>query len=449
VGSFLRKYNSSGVLQWERKPSLEFPTVPGVYRPMALSNIATDGTDFFLATYSGGGPPSTSPTAAWTYNYSNVYLIGDTANYYNAGHDFFDMSVWDSDGDLVTVFKSPTHPDYPGSDYYSEHYGIRRLVYHDGSLYCACPIATGYESAYRFDATTFALQDLLLDELVYQNNSSVPVPNSGFSIPFFTLDANGYHYFTGASGDIVKAYDDAGDPLWTTPITNAGYWRFRGLSLQLASSLPALALPIALARPSWLGDRYTPIPALALPLSLGAITTIRDYIGPPVAIVYRLFLDGSPPLELALKSFSLRRTGLGSQLSLVIAAPTLDELTIIEARLNDDLILYRGWRLPDGTEQLDTLAQMPLIGIRADQGARSLSVSLEGKIIGAEDQPKTRTVSGLSYRANNDGRARVRGDIDTYLRVGDTADLGGGETLLVAEITISVNPTSGVMEISS
>jgi len=42
----------------------------------------------------------------------------------------------------------------------------------------------------------------------------------------------------------------------------------------------------------------------------------------------------------------------------------------------------------------------------------------------------------------------VRCAVDTFLRPGDTADLGAGETMTVAELTYSVTPTSASMEIA-
>jgi len=43
---------------------------------------------------------------------------------------------------------------------------------------------------------------------------------------------------------------------------------------------------------------------------------------------------------------------------------------------------------------------------------------------------------------------RVRCAVDTYLAVGDTADLGGGETLIVTEIVYNISPETALMEIA-
>jgi len=62
--------------------------------------------------------------------------------------------------------------------------------------------------------------------------------------------------------------------------------------------------------------------------------------------------------------------------------------------------------------------------------------------------PKTRAMRGISYRQTSDGIRRIRCDIDTYLMPGDTADLGGGETMTVAELVYTVGADQAFMEIT-
>jgi hypothetical protein len=38
--------------------------------------------------------------------------------------------------------------------------------------------------------------------------------------------------------------------------------------------------------------------------------------------------------------------------------------------------------------------------------------------------------------------------VDTWLRAGDTADLGGGETLIVSDITITLSDRQATMEVA-
>jgi hypothetical protein len=123
----------------------------------------------------------------------------------------------------------------------------------------------------------------------------------------------------------------------------------------------------------------------------------------------------------------------------------LDE---IEARDGNDLLLYRGVRFAPDNEQLDLLTQAPLTGIRADRGGQRFSVTLDGRAAEDPVEGRTRILSGIRYRALTAGRRRVRCAVDTYLRPGDVADLGAGETLVAGEITITVTATDAVMEVA-
>jgi hypothetical protein len=139
---------------------------------------------------------------------------------------------------------------------------------------------------------------------------------------------------------------------------------------------------------------------------------------------------------------------LECSLSVVTAPPSLDTLDAIEARNGNDLILYRGVRFAADNEQLDVLLQTPMTGIRVDRGGRSLRVSMEGRADEAVAEGQTRLLRGVSYQPLSDGLRRVRCEVDTYLRPGDVADLGGGEFLTVAEIVITVGADNAFMEIN-
>ncbi|MBK8896545.1 MAG: hypothetical protein IPN66_04820 [Candidatus Competibacteraceae bacterium] len=85
---------------------------------------------------------------------------------------------------------------------------------------------------------------------------------------------------------------------------------------------------------------------------------------------------------------------------------------------------------------------------RSDRGARQFSISLDGRADEAESGARIRALKGVSYRAYSAGLRRVRCEVDVWLRPGDTALLGGGETMTVGEITITADRDSGVMELA-
>ncbi len=171
------------------------------------------------------------------------------------------------------------------------------------------------------------------------------------------------------------------------------------------------------------------------------ITVVR-----PRQTIYRLVLTGSPNLELPLASFQVRRNTNQDWLECVVPIPDSATVAAINARTAGDLVIMRGVRLDDG-EMIDEMVRVSFDGLRMDVGARSSSATLSGSATVAAT-PKTRTLRGISYRAFDDGRRRIRCEVDTYLSPGDTADCGGGETLLVEDMSYQVSPQSAIMEIA-
>lgn len=439
VGTFLRKYNSSGVLQWERRFALP-------YYYLILSNPVTDGTLIYVA------QANLSPTVY--YHYSTSYFIEDTEYFFNAEHSYIDVSIWDADGDLVDAFASPEdtviNAEYPGAA--ALHCGIRRLVYDDGSLYATCPVVSSYPIAYQFDTTTFAVSTPTPDTLIYKNSSAVKLGRMAASTPFLVMDTAHNKYLAGLVDTVslyyLAAYDDAGDPLWSAVEPNiSGSAHFRWMTLVEATNLPALALPVSLGTVSFIGDQYLEMPGLAFPISLAIPDWRREYVGAPLPDVYRLFLDGTPALEIKPSSLTIRRTLYGWQLTAVGCVLSVDDLTAITDRIGNTLTLYRGVRFSNGIEQLETMMEVDLETVRGDQGPRSFSCTVDGRTETAITGTGTRALRGISYRNISGNQRRLRCAIDPYLRPGDTATWGS-DSLTVREITISISPVNGIMEIT-
>ena len=116
--------------------------------------------------------------------------------------------------------------------------------------------------------------------------------------------------------------------------------------------------------------------------------------------------------------------------------------------MGGDLIVYRGLRFADGSEQLDELVRVVFTGCRYDGGANRRSLTLEGSITTPSANAQTRTARGISYRNQSAQGRRLRCDVDTWLRPGDQMDLGGGEFITVDSIVCSISPASAVMEIA-
>jgi hypothetical protein len=372
------------------------------------------------------------------------------------------LTQWNSDGDVVGFVATPYDSitanvgmDAEFTYIIPDHYPTRRITLSDGFLYLS---NTGYEVvdidhlAYIYDTATLTMQPLNLTAAQY----FMAVSTVDFA-PRFAFDSAENQYFaravypSGAGTANWHAFDAAGAALWSSGFAVAANDPRPAIyDVQVVENtlLPALSFPIYLGRPTWEGDRYTSVAGLALGLSLAIPRLIRDYVGALRPTIYRLFLDGSPPLELPVISVSIRRNLLECSLSVVTAPPSLDTLDAIEARNGNDLILYRGVRFAADNEQLNVLLQTPLTGIRVDRGGRSLRVSMEGRADEAVAEGQPRLLRGVSYRSLSDGLRRVRCEVDTYLRPGDVADLGAGEIMFAGEITITVTASTEAMEVT-
>lgn len=210
---------------------------------------------------------------------------------------------------------------------------------------------------------------------------------------------------------------------------------------------PPLAIKIAPNFPTFIGDKFCLANSLALPIRLSDPFLFKDYVGVWSPAIYRAYLAGPSPIELPIHSLSIRSDIASTTLSLVSSFPSLSVLSQIQARIGQLLTIQRGVRLMDGTDQLDTLLAVALDSIRYDQGSRSATITLAGSALYQIAPLKFRALRGISYRNAINGIRRVRCAVDTYLQIGDTASLGGGETLTVAEITIAVDPNQETMEV--
>lgn len=479
--SFFKKYNSAGVLQWTRR----------LYYSEWKCLVMDD--DGYI--YTGG--------------YSTGYTIDDeyTVNYFNAEHGYTVIQKWDSAGALVDSALFQTTRQWPGGAVVIEDANLFLLLFVNNEIHCKSEWGLS-KNPYFVCGKDLQLHTPVLSRWVYVRPAglayegyydTLAVDNAGRQyLPRMTennqiiiggvahgtpIDHLSAYDFAGdkiwrdrnAIGDTTFPYTDplseyiiadtsgSGHPGWTvglgtafTPYATSGdalvtyrqtVLTGRSIALLNASDTPALALPFRIAAPTWIGDLYSAIPALALPLALAVPVWFRDYVGRLRATIYRLFLTGSPDIELLISSFQVRRNTDRRWLSVVIPAADGATIAAIDARSAGHLVLMRGVRMDDGAEQIDEMLRVPLTGIRLDIGSARASATLDGA--SAETvSPKSRTLYGISYQAVDDGRRRVRCQVDTYLAPGDTADLGDGNSLTVGELVYTVNPISATMEVT-
>lgn len=260
----------------------------------------------------------------------------------------------------------------------------------------------------------------------------------------FLFDTQGVAHFADYKPTLYGFYDIDLQPADTVQQDPTNVYLVTG------TTIPAIALPLSLALFTWNGDTYTFAPGLPLGLSLALPGLRREYKAALVLPdIYRVTLSGTPDLDIPISSFTIRRNAVSISLSIVSPKADAAQIDDLIERSEGTLILWRGVRFLDGTEQLEPMLAVDLAGrLRYDIGSRSGSVTLTGETEADAATARTRTLRGISYRSATNGSRRVRCAVDTYLRPGDTADLGGGETLTVAEITYSVSVTAATMEVA-
>ncbi len=215
--------------------------------------------------------------------------------------------------------------------------------------------------------------------------------------------------------------------------------------------LPPIPIPIACGVPGYTGDRYAAIQGL--PISIGA-SAPRFVSDPQIASsaysVIRMILDdGHMTLELPLSSVSVRYYSTGVSISAVSPKVTTAVVTAIDAMSNDcEIIIRRGVGYPNGDQVLSELARGALDknNLRFDIGGKHASITLPAT--GEAEPPyNSRTLLNISYRAEINGKRRVRCQLDTYLRPGGAAQISDSESMIVGSITYTASTSQEFMEV--
>ena len=482
--SFFKKYDSDGTLQWTRR-------LPG---GVLFRTVAIDDEGYL---YTGA--------------YYDGYTINDeyTVHYFNEAHTETCIQKWDSDGNYIISALFQTVRYYSDGSVVTNDAELYLIQYVNRELHCKASwglqkdpyivcgkdlqrhtsllpwltyvplLGLSYSGYYDYLAVDSSgrqyLPRMVQNRQFLINGVSIGEPNAHLAVwdvnPIkadkLWRDRNAlgdteYPYSNPLSEYILPDTSGSGHAGWSVgmggwfvpyltssdPLASYRWYCLTGRSIFLleSSAFPALDLPVSLTAPSWLGDLYSTIPALAIALGFGVPALFRDYVGRPRQTIYRLFLTGSPNIELPLASFQVRRNTNQDWLECVVPIPDSATVAAINARTDGDLVVMRGVRLDDG-EMMDEMIRVSFGGMRTDTGAKSSSATLSGSATVAAT-PKTRALRGISYRAFDDGLRRIRCEVDTYLAPGDTADCGGGETLLVETMNYQVSPQSATMEIS-
>lgn len=443
-----RKYSPAGELLWSADHGYS-PTYVDTFARMAIAL----GADGYL--YTGGGwnattgnvtryDPATGAVLAQLVPSASAGLQGMVVD--ASGHLFLIgisntvLAKYDGSGALLA--SAPLRYSENGDGYYPRNLAMDA----DGTLVIRTD-APYYnyltQFLFRYDSNcALVAEQTPLDSIVPWRGMALD-PDGRIYLVAKSYGTPAYH------PPQLAQFDADFDPVWANTTALTGKGDAHSVAATVVET-PPLAIPLRLAVPEIIGDRVSHIPGLPLPLGIGIPRLLRDYVGPPMPAVYRLELTGDPdPLPLPISALQIRRNATGVFVEATIPAATGAILAGIEARSAGDLVVYRGVRFPDGAEQLDMMLQVALSSLRYDGGSNSASVTLQGQADAPTDggDNGTRYLQQISYRNNASGRRRVRCAVDTYLRAGDVADLGAGETMLVGEIVCTIGVSSAAMEV--
>lgn len=173
-------------------------------------------------------------------------------------------------------------------------------------------------------------------------------------------------------------------------------------------------------------------------------------------VIYRCVLTGdgddTTDITLPMKSFQARlRDGDPSYLSCVIP-DSITYAPLVVERTNGEIIIYSGYRLDDGTEQVEEIIRANYESLQIDRGSNNDSLTISGHKTITSSSPKDWTVAGVSfYGQTAAGKRRIRANLDPFIRCGDTCiyGTGGNDYFVIGRITcwVTANPAGYFMEV--
>lgn len=383
----IKKYNSSGTLQWEVNPN------------NIITHIAVDSSGNVYTSLDGRVGANGIFSGGVTYSNFVAFDVSET---------YYHIIKWDSSGAFVDGITLDVYGGFDTVDFTTRLFmgdGVLEVTYRD------------YLSSF-FEWTTY--------------NFDLTVNTShGISRKTMAIAPDGTVYL-----NQINATTSPGDGGITTYAIET-------------DQVMSLALSFRFGEPTAEGDRYNTIPGLAFNLALAIPVPIREYVGSLYRpAVFSLSLTGGTGTVIFPVSYiNIRKSTSGIYISATI--PNITELIIddIESRTSGNLIVSGGIVLPDGNHQLEVIATAPFSSLRYDIGPRSGSLTIDGAGAG-ESGGYTRIAKGISYRSNTNGKRTIRCLIDNYLKPLDVFDLGASETMIVGQITITISPTSGLMTVT-
>jgi hypothetical protein len=131
---------------------------------------------------------------------------------------------------------------------------------------------------------------------------------------------------------------------------------------------------------------------------------------------------------------------------LAVQVASYEEIDNIVARTNGTMIVEQIAQV-DGVEVLrEIIVSAALDSIRTDRGGKNRTITLTGYKT-ETFAPKLVQLLGVSEIAKDDGKLRVKADIDFFLKPGDTV-VAMGETFTAGMVSLSISTRRQIMEVS-
>jgi len=439
-----RKYNNDGVLQFSIDHGESLYGHPNAIRVSPSGQIYTVGRNNYGETYNQLKAYNSSGVLQWEqYGIDQILCIAldSSGNIFVGGYAFDGsnhIKKYSSSGSLLAEGR-------PGTVIDSTITGIA---------------IDSADDVYMVYANTLKLKlgnDL---SLIWQDYDSSIVVDPGDYRPQLalgiTLDADDNIYICNfASGFSpswhIRAYDKNGEWIFDAtlqdgiPPTATESNAFCIFALE--PKVPGLRLPVNIGQATTHGYDISMPPALPLALQLGIPTTRWDTDTQRHQQLYRCYLTGTTWLELPIESITCYQSENGGSLSVVCKNITYEQIAEISERTDGDIIIKRGFSIGQ-QEQYDVFLVAIFTEFDSIFTTTDSSITLTGTLSAPTVDTKEREIQQISYRTATDGIRRIRCSIDTYLCPGDTALLGGEESLVISSMTYYISPDSAFMEIS-
>lgn len=434
----VRKYNASGVLVWSKFPQIDFQSI-GNLRHLSLDgsgNVYVCGVVNRIAKFDSSGNQQWIKTASWELSYSTIkkIIVADDGYIYTIGNVKW-ITKWDSLGNEIWSIDNL----YPSPDNSSTQ---SFCIDASNNIYLMCAI-NNFPHLFKFNNS-----GTLVFEKIYtveEMPSGLTLLNLNFQ-DIGTDSAYLYGYVTKSvklsctDGSVVSYFDIYNQ----RDVTNS--YPFC-ISVQQTEILGS-SIEFESSGHRWIGDYTSFSPGIDLRFETDPPWLRRDFLDGNVETHYAAEIRRPGQiLSIKITSFSARKNQSGLSLSVVVSTFDADLLSAISAHTDWTLSIIRSIFL-NSAEFKDDLFSAPLDEIRYDVGSKNASMTFGASTTTISQYFQTREIKNIFYSSLINNKRRVRGSIDLYLEIGDTADIGSGETLLVGEIIYYCSATQATMEVA-